>query len=107
MKTRKLYLLTEAHQDILRARSFYEKQEKGLGRYFSRMALAELESLTFFAGIHQQKVGYYRMLLKHFPYSAYYQITDSQVQIVAVLDMRQNPKHVLRLLRQRKQPDSL
>ena len=36
----------------------------------------------------------YRLLSKRFPYGIYYEIRDEVVIVVAVLDLRQNPKNI-------------
>jgi len=51
---------------------FYENQVKGLGIYFLDSLYADIDSLLFFAGIHQMiQGGYLRMLAKRFPFAIY------------------------------------
>lgn len=77
--------------DLETARDFYEAQKTGLGQYFISCLLADLESLMFYAGIHARHFGLLRMLAKRFPYAVYYEVEDSVVAVLAVLDMRQEP----------------
>ncbi len=84
-------LLESAHEDIVDAYWFYERQQVGLGDYFSNSIYADLESLAFFAGTHRQVFGYYKMLATRFPYSAYYRISNDVVQVFAVLENRCDP----------------
>ena len=84
-------ILKEAHEDIRDGRRFYDEQERGLGRYFSSTILADVRSLCNYAGIHPVQYGYYRMLVRRFPYSIYYDKDGVEVTVVAVLDNRRDP----------------
>ncbi len=64
-----------------------------LPKNFMSSLLTDIESLTFFAGIHKKQYGVYRMLAKRFPYAIYYDIEDRRVLVYAVLDLRANPLH--------------
>jgi len=98
MKKRSVIVSDDAVSDIDDARNFYERQETGLGDYFSACLVADLESLAFFAGIHSIWFGYHRMLCKRFPFAVYYDVIDSIVMVVAVLDMRRSPAVVRKRL---------
>jgi plasmid stabilization system protein ParE len=63
-----------------------KRYEKGLNR--------DIERLRFFAGIHPNINGRFRVLSRSFPFSIYYQVIKEQVLILAVLDNRQNPKSI-------------
>ena len=63
-----------------------KRYEKDLNR--------DIERLRFFAGIHPNINGRFRVLARSFPFSIYYQVIDDQVLILAVLDNRQNPKSI-------------
>ena len=52
MKTWSVVVSAEAALDLERGRDFYQRQAEGLGDYFLSCLLSDLESLTFFAGIH-------------------------------------------------------
>ena len=91
MKKRDVGLSSDALEDIEDARAFYERQEDGLGEYFASCMVSDLESLTFFAGIHSVWFGHHRMLCKRFPFAVYYDVLDDLALGVAVLDMRRNP----------------
>ena len=81
-----------ALNDLTVGRAFYNKQSKELGDYFFDSLIADIESLSFYAGIHSQENGFYRILSKRFPYSIYYHIiSDDTAEIVAVFDQRKNP----------------
>lgn len=84
---------SDAELDMLDGFRFYEDQSVGLGEYFRASILADIDSLKFFAGIHELASGYQRMLCKRFPFAVYYELDDKEesVTVVAVLDCRRNP----------------
>jgi plasmid stabilization system protein ParE len=94
MKTRPVVVSEDAVADLGMARAFYDRQEEGLGRYFLSSLVSDLESLSFFAGIHSVRFGYHRMLAKRFPFAIYYEVREELVIVIAVLDMRQNPSAI-------------
>lgn len=85
---------SDAEADIAEGYWFYEQQTPGLGSYFRTCIMADIDSLTFFGGVHQTEYGYCRMLAKRFPFTIYYECTDNVVTIVAVLDARRNPSWI-------------
>lgn len=90
----KIRLLLEAERDLAIGADFYESQKAGLGGYFSDCLATDIESLTLFAGIHEQHLGFYRALSKRFPFSIYYKLNGDFVEIYAVLDARQDPQNI-------------
>lgn len=56
--------------------------------------LQTIESLHFYAGIHIQEYGYYKVLSKRFPYAIYYEILDDIARVIAVLDQRRDPMYI-------------
>jgi plasmid stabilization system protein ParE len=95
MKTRPVVISEDAVADIEIACAFYDRQEEGLGRYFFSSLVSDLESLSFFAGIHSVWFGYHRMLAKRFPFAIYYEAQEDLVVVIAVLDMRRNPSAIV------------
>lgn len=83
-----------ALEEVLVDLKIAEKQNKGLGTYFKDTIISDIESLWLYAGIHNKFFGLYRLLSKRFPYGIYYEINDDTVIIIAVLDLRQNPKNI-------------
>jgi plasmid stabilization system protein ParE len=81
----------DAEADVAEGYWFYERQAAGLGEYFRDSVLTDLDSLAFFAGIHEVAHGYHRMLAKRFPFAIYYQCEGEVVTVVAVLDARRDP----------------
>ena len=88
----KVKLLSTALEDLYEARLFYERQGEGLGEYFFDSLFSDIDSLIFYAGIHQKIFGYYRMLAKRFPYAIYYQVEQETAVVWRVLDLRRNPE---------------
>ena len=95
-------LLDESIDDLRAGKRFYEKNEPGIGVYFTDSAMADITSLRLYAGIHSVRFGYHRMLLKRFPFAVYYDKDGNDVFVVAVLDMRQNPESIRTILEDRK-----
>jgi hypothetical protein len=50
--------------------------------------MADIESLYPYAGIHNKKLGYHRMISRRFPYSIYYDVKGNVARVIAVLPMR-------------------
>ena len=95
-------MLDEAVEDILIGKQFYEGNEEGVGVYFAASALADITSLGIYAGIHSVHFGYFRLLMKRFPFAVYYEKEQDLVEVIAVLDMRRNPKTLRSILAERK-----
>ena len=87
----KIQITEEAEFDLADGFWFYERQTPGLGDYFRSSLIADIESLAFYAGIHEQVFGYHRSLSKRFPFAIYYQVSSETVTVVAVLDCRRRP----------------
>ena len=51
-----------AHSDVLDGYWFYNRQEPGLGEYFSDTLYGEMASLRLYAGIHPKRYGFHMML---------------------------------------------
>lgn len=101
MEIRKVFVLKEAAFDLDEGRSFYDRKEEGVGDYFFDSLISDIESLRFFAGIHNKQFGFHRALSKRFPFAVYYEIDGHTVKITAVLDMRRNPAGILKKLEKR------
>ena len=63
----------------------------GVGEFFWDSLIGDIESLVLYAGIHNKKNGYYRMLAKRFPYAIYYEVKDYVAYVIAVIPMRRDP----------------
>jgi plasmid stabilization system protein ParE len=92
-------ILDGAKQDFFDGFWFYEKQSKGVGRYFRDSLMADIESLHGCAGVHEKQSGCYRMIARRFPYAIYYQLGEEIIRIHAILDCRRNPAWIHRRLK--------
>ena len=91
---RTVVVLAEAAEDIEQARDFYDAQEFGIGDYCADSIVADIESLALYHGIHSRHFGFYRMLAHRFPFGIYYRESESETQVVAVLDLRRDPNWI-------------
>lgn len=82
---------SDAEADLIEGYWFYERQHPGLGDYFRSCLIADIESLMFYAGIHEIVFGFYRLLSKRFPFCIYYALNNDAVLVATVLDARRNP----------------
>lgn len=92
-----------AADDLVCGENFYEAQAVNLGVYFFDSLIADIESLSFYGGIHMKHFGFYRMLAKRFPYAIYYDIEDDTVIVIGVLDLRSKPLSNYKKLQNRNQ----
>ena len=94
----KIQITEDAEFDLADGFWFYEHQTPGLGDYFRSSLIADIDSLAFYAGIHEQAFGYHRSLSKRFPFAIYYQVNNEILTVVAVLDCRRRPSWIRRRL---------
>lgn len=87
-------LFREAKADLLRARDFYDSQESGLGDYFVDVMTSEIDALAWYGGVHVVHRGYYKAVVRKFPYSIYYKVVGDLVKVYAILDNRRDPLRV-------------
>jgi hypothetical protein len=90
----KVRILSPAERDLGEGYRFYESQSPGLGSYFLDSLYSDIDSLSYFGGIHQIVFGYHRQLSKRFPFAVYYRIIDGAVVVFAVLDCRRDPSWI-------------
>jgi hypothetical protein len=94
-------VLADATHDLEQARRFYEEQEADLGAYCVSSVLADLDLLSSISGIHSRHFGYHRMIGTHFPFGIYYREHGDETVVVAILDLRRDPKWIRKQLRRR------
>ncbi len=94
MKSDRIILIEEAVEDLEIGRRFYDEQEEGIGAYFVTTLLSDITSLHLYSGIHPIHFQFHRMLSKRFPFAVYYEVASGVTCVVAVLDMRRNPKSI-------------
>jgi plasmid stabilization system protein ParE len=93
-----VYVSTDAENDLADGYWFYERQSPGLGSYFRSCLIVDIDSLAYYAGVHEREYGYFRALSERFPYCIYYEIEGDAVIVVAVLDARRDPLWIKRRL---------
>lgn len=94
----KIRILSVVEDDIEEGYRFYESRSPGLGVYFLDSIYSDIDSLAYFAGIHQVVFGYHRQLSNRFPFAMYYRIIDNAVVVFAVLDCRRDPTWIRKRL---------
>ncbi len=94
----KIRILSPAEDDLEEGYRFYDSQSPGLGSYFLDCLYSDIDSLTYFGGIHPIVLGHHRLLSKRFPFAVYYRRTEDVVVVFAVLDCRRNPSWVRKRL---------
>lgn len=88
-------LRVEARNDLYLAAAFYEDQREELGEEFIDAVFADLSTLEHHGGTHRIVHGCHRKLTTRFPFAIFYVIADSTVDVIAILDCRQDPKKTL------------
>ena len=71
-------LLLEARLDIFEASRFYDRQKDGLGDYFVSCIFQDIERLERFAGIHEKRGNYCRLISERFPFMICYQLASNE-----------------------------
>ena len=61
-------ILPSAKLDLKNGMRFYEEQDAGVGLYFLKSLSTDIEPLKNLAGIHRQRDGLFRFMVKKFPY---------------------------------------
>ncbi len=84
-------ILPAALADLEWGRDFYDRREEGVGSYFVQRALADIESLGRYGGIHGKRYGFYWLMVSRFPWAIYYAIEDGNPVVYRVLDCRSHP----------------
>ena len=92
----KIRILPSAKRDLNAGFEFYEKQEAGVGSYFTDCLSSDISSLKLFAGSHRKRGDLHRFTSKRFPYWIYYRLEGETAYIVAVLDARRDPDFIER-----------
>ena len=94
----KIRILSLALLDLEEGKRFYERQREGLGTYFLDSLFSDIDALLIHAGVHQLHFGYFRTLSKRFPYAIYYKCEAECIDVWRVLDCRQSPAQIERVL---------
>ncbi len=84
-------LRDEARYDLVEGAVFYGKQSPGLDDHFISCLRADLNELESAFGIHEMYRGFHRKLCERFPFAIYYLVTEDFIDIVAIIDCREDP----------------
>lgn len=95
-------LRDEAREDLLNGAVFYGEQSVGLDEYFLKCLREDVKKLESSGGAHEKYLGFHRKLSDRFPYAIYYLISEEIVDVVAILDCRQDPAALNKRLGQTK-----
>lgn len=92
---------TDALADLERGAQFYEHKESGLGSYFLDSLYSDIDSLQLYGGVHRIVFGKHRFCAKRFPFAIFYVVGNGVIEVRAVMDCRQKPSKIDRVLRRR------
>ena len=84
-------LRDEAREDLVRGTLFYGQHSPGSDDYFIDCLKADLKKLESHYGIHEVYRGFHRSLSERFPFAIYYLVSEDHVDVVAILDCREDP----------------
>ena len=94
-----LIFLLQADLDIQTAYNRFEEIQDGRGEVFMRQLDTALTLLRTHPEIAPVYAGpYRRMLLRDFPHGIFYQAQPGRIVVVAIMDLRQDPKSIRRKL---------
>lgn len=88
----RLHVQPQATNDARQAARWYERQRRGLAAEFLLELDAALERVATDPGLYQ--VQYHqvrRILLRRFPYAAYFLLADDAIEVLAVLHQQRDP----------------
>lgn len=94
MKTYKIIFSHRVLQDMHEARSWYNMQQKGLGKRFSediKKAVASIKQNPYFASV--KFIGIRTAACKTFPYALHYEIDEANelVRIISIFHFSRKP----------------
>lgn len=88
----KVRIRPEAERDVRKAFSWYEEQRFGLGRELVAELDAVYERLSTNPYIYTDvRNGIRRAVVRRFPYGVFYLVAETEVRVLAVIDMARNP----------------
>ena len=85
-------LRDEARSDLVNGAAFYRHISAGLDQHFLDCLRSDLKALESTAGVHEIYRGFHRKLSERFPFAIYYLVSEPIVDIVAILDCREDPR---------------
>ena len=95
---REFVVLPEAEVELLEATRWYEAQQPGLGAQFlgaTDSAVAQIAKDPLLYPVWASDARYRRKIIGRFPYSVFYEIRSTNIEIVAFSHSRRNPGYWL------------
>ncbi|MFT3755214.1 MAG: hypothetical protein QM769_04600 [Pseudoxanthomonas sp.] len=99
---RQVVALDEVAGDLLDARDFYDKRHFGVGDYCIRCLREDIDRLKVVHGMHEKHHGFFRLISEKFPYGIYYRDLPERTEVIAVLDLRRDPRWLHKALADRR-----
>ena len=101
-RRRPLIVVAEpAEKDLSAGMDFYERQEEGAGIYFANHVKEAIRSLAIYHGIHMKRYEVFCLLIPKFPHAVFYREHQDLTEVIAIVDLRRDPKSIARQLRHR------
>ena len=95
---KELIFNSRVYRDLEVASEFYEMQDPGCGDYFNCSIIQDIKSLHRLHGIHRKFCGFHQMHATRFPFTIYYTVSETTIEVMGVLDQRRDPKWTRRQL---------
>jgi plasmid stabilization system protein ParE len=93
----RLVFRPEAQNEILLAQNWYEERAAGLGLEFARAVDVAVERVLRTPGAYASLDAKYRhLMLRKFPYSIVYHVTDTEIIVVSCFHHRRRPASWMR-----------
>ena len=94
----------EAVSDVDQQAEYYESKDAGLGRRFARAVAMTIDGIAPLPLKLRPRHGDVRVaLVGRFPFGVAYVVDDSDIVVLAVLDLRRNPVRNMTTLAERRQ----
>jgi hypothetical protein len=87
----RIQVLDEAEDDLQNGRSFYDRQEPGIGDYFAAALAADIESFNPIRWHSSDGIRISSRAVEALPFGIYYLVAEDVVRIYALLHLRRDP----------------
>ncbi len=87
-------LLQEAEEELIKAASYYEQQQSGLGIEFIREVRRTCDLISVSPkAVTRVRKEIRRRLVRRFPFSVLYQEGKDSIQVIAIAHQRRKPRY--------------
>ena len=91
--SRQLRVLPAVDEDLAEARDWYDKRREGLGQEFLAQVDAAIEFISVNPELRPAEFrSVRRAKVRRFPYIVYYRIVEPDIEVLAILHGRRNPR---------------